>query len=88
MPTKPRVISSQAILEKSANEDCNLARDCTPNTKVVAPTKPFKPASLPRSPDTTDNSVKAPPIPTKPRVISLQDNPEKLLSPFAIVFKD
>ena len=88
MPTKPCVISSQDISEKLANEDCNLARDCTPSTKVLAPTKPFKPASLPRSPVTTATSPKAPPIPTKPRVISPQDSPEKLLSPFAIVFKD
>ena len=52
---------------------------------VPAPSKPENPAILPRAPDITATSTKAPPIPAKPILISFHFIPAKTAKALAIL---
>ena len=75
IPVNPRAISPHVSNPISVSAEAMLARDLDASTITKDPTNPDNPASLPRDPETTANSVSAPPIAVKPRAISPQDIP-------------
>ena len=88
IPTRPRLTSSQDIFPNLLSALAMGNRDFPMTETATAPTTLDKPASLPRVPETTATSVRAPPIATRPRLTSSQDIEPNIFRASAILLSD